>query len=109
MSLPDFPVDDATLLAVEHALNACLARDGVDDDGNDNWKIIGADYDLAKLLEFLSGYDKSKEVPYVDEDGHEVPDFIEYKGGPVYHPDDVIRSLIAEVRRLRMELGVQYQ
>jgi hypothetical protein len=91
-----FPVDDFTLDQVEHALGARLA---VDSDGTHS--VVGADFSLSKLLEFLSGYDPTKVVPMLDEDGYEIPDRVEYTGPPVYTRDCVIRALIAEVRRLR--------
>lgn len=102
--LPPFPTDDATLIAVEHALDACLSAD----EATGEFKNVGSDYTLDQVLDFLSGYDRTKQVPYVDEDGHEVPDTMVYEGGALYHHYDVIRALIHEVRRLRSELGVQY-
>lgn len=90
-TLPSFPVDDATLLAVEHALGGSLTVE----DGQPI--LVGADYSLWDLLEFLSGYDPDKSVPIGD-------GVYEYVGGPIYHPDDVIRALVAEVRRLRKGL-----
>ena len=99
MTLADFPVDDVTLDALEHALGACLTWEGVEDRA-DGPRVVGADMSVSRLLDFLSGYDESKLAPLVDEDGYEVPDWSEYPD-PLYHRDDVIRALIAEVRRLR--------
>lgn len=96
--LPPFPVDDVTLLALEHALDACHTFNEEGEPVN-----IGSDYSLDQLLDLLSGYDPSKVVPVMDDDGYEIPDTVEYVGGPLYHPHDVIRALIAEVRRLRDE------
>lgn len=96
MSLGPFPVDDATLLAVEHALGARLT---VNDAGEH--VVVGADYTLSKLLEFLSAYNPAQVVPLRDEDGYEIPNWVEYVGEPVYTRDCIIQALIAEVRRLR--------
>lgn len=94
-TLPDFPVDDFTLAAIEHALDARLSYD---DDGN--CVVVGADYTIPKLLDFLSGYDEGMVVPLLDDDGYEIPHHVEYPGS-IYSRDDLIRALIVEVRRLR--------
>ena len=92
--LGPFPVDDATLLALEHALEASLAYD---EDGNCG--VVGAEFTVSKLLEFLSGYDPSLTSHLgFRPDGIEV---VEYLGGPQYHEHDVIRALINEIKRLR--------
>jgi len=93
--LPSFPVDDVTLAALEHALGGALSCE----DGEP--RLVGAEFSVSTLLDFLSGYDPSQIVPCVDDDGFVIPDFVEYTGGPIYHVHDVIRALIAEVRRLR--------
>jgi len=62
-----FPVDDFTLDQVEHALDARLTM--VDGEP----VVVGADFSLPKLLEFMSGYDPSKVVPLRDDDGYETP------------------------------------
>ena len=95
-TLPPFPVDDVMLDAVEHALGGALT---VDEAGTQ--RLVGADYSLPQLLNFLSGYDPEQVVPLVDEDGYEVPGWTEYVGGVMYTRDCIIRALIAEVRRLR--------
>ena len=97
-TLPPFPVDDVTLLAVEHALDTTLSY-------NDDGELVnvGSDYSMSQLLDMLSGVDPSKWQPAHDDDGYEIPDAVEYTGGPIYHTNDVIRALIAEVRRLRGE------
>ena len=102
-TLPSFPVDDVTLDLVEHALAGTLTFDGCDP--GDGPRLVGAEFSLSKLLDFLSGYDKTLNVPLTDEDGYEIPDWVEYTGGPIYHPTDIIRALIAEVRRLRTLAG----
>ena len=94
-----FPVDDLTLTHLEHALDARLA---VDEQGKH--QVVGADFSMLKLLEFLSGYDPTKVTPLLDEDGYERPNWVEYTGPPVFTRDCVIRALIAEVRQLRSVL-----
>lgn len=87
--LPSFPVDDVTLDCLEHALNGAWH---VDADGNH--RLVGADYSFTQLLDFLSGYDPAWLI-------ETEPGIVEYRGGALYHSHDVIRALIAEVRRLR--------
>lgn len=89
VTLPPFPVDDFTLDQVEHALGGAFT---VDDDGTH--RLGGADFSLSRLLDFLSGYDPNR-LEATDD-----PDVFVYEGA-VYHPNDVIQALIAEVRRLR--------
>lgn len=79
-----FPVDDETLALIDQALDPTVT-------GRSS---------LGELLDILSGYDPSKLVPLLDEDGREVPDASEYPD-PLYHSHDVIRALVAEVRRYR--------
>lgn len=94
-TLPSFPVDDVALDALEHALGASMTYD---DDGEP--QIVGAEFDLHRVLDFYSGYDPEKVVPLdLDRD----PPVYEYVGGCLYHPNDVIAALIAEVRRLRCQ------
>ena len=99
VTLADFPIDDVTLGLLDHALGACLTWEGVAD-RDDGPRVVGADMSVSRLLDFLSGYDGSKLTPLVDEDGYEVPDHFDYPD-PLWHEHDVIRALIAEVRRLR--------
>lgn len=96
-TLPPFPVDDVALAALEHALDARLT---VDEDGNT--RVVGADMSVGRLLDFLAGNDGSRVKPLLDEDGYEVTGWVEDEA-PSYTRDDVIRELIAEVRRLRTE------
>lgn len=78
MSLSPFPTDDATLLAIEHALGGLLAP------GEDGDPVLaGADYSLSGLLDFLSGH-----APTGDR-------------RVTYGAHDVISALVSEVRRLR--------
>lgn len=101
-TLPPFPVDDVTLAAVEHAMDGAYT---IDDEGNHH--LVGADYSLNDLLEFLSGYDESR-LHLLDE-GTEDDQVLGFHGhipvyeydGQVYHEHDLIRALISEVRRLR--------
>lgn len=91
-----FPVDDFTLDRVEEALNTSLGdRDPV----TGRHERVGGEFTLSQLLDFYSGYDPTK-IKQLSEPGDE-PEVVEYVGGSVYHPHDVIRALIAEVRRLR--------
>lgn len=53
--LPPFPTDDATLAAVKHSLGAVLSFDEDDGGAPGAPAIVGADYQLATLLDFLSG------------------------------------------------------
>src|SRR5690242_2151591 len=114
-TLPPFPVDDATLLAVEHALGAALTYDRPDhalSDSADNgpW-IVGAEYSLSQLLDFLAnstGRDPNEEL--IREADPERPDTWEgaaivYDTREHYSEHDLIRALIAEVRRLREGAG----
>lgn len=89
--LPPFPLDDSMLGQIEH----CLDHGRADND----------EPTLSRLLDFLSGYDPSKSVRVGEGDpmglGVESAAIYEYPG-PLYHRDDLIRALIAEVRRLRV-------
>ena len=107
--LPEFPVDDVTLLAVEHAMQGALTFDRPDDADPDDagpWR-VGADYGLPDLLDMLAGTRDPADLPAEENPAlvreGETPD-----GTPVYYDvrqhygeHDVIRALIAEVRRLR--------
>lgn len=80
-SIGPFPTDDQALAALEVALTP----------GDDK------EFTLSQLLEVYSGYDPARSVQ-VEPDVFVHPD-------PIYSRDDVIRSLLAEVRRLRGEGG----
>lgn len=86
-TLPDFPVDEETLALLDRALDPTAT--GVSS--------VGA------LLDLLSGYDPAKVRAMFDDDGCEVPGIVEYPDA-VYHTHDVLRALMAEVRRLRGRL-----
>jgi hypothetical protein len=108
-TLPPFPVDDATLLAVEHALGASLTFDRPDHalnnpDDEGPW-VFGADYTLSELLDFIGGtHDpgvSADENPALTrlEDVGDVPCYVDSRVH--YSEHCLIRALIAEVRRLR--------
>ena len=83
-TLPDFPVDEETLALLDQALDPTAT--GVSS--------VGA------LLDLLSGYDPAKVQPVLDDEGRPLQHIVEYPE-PIYHSHDVIRALMAEVRRLR--------
>jgi len=90
--LDPIPLDDEALNAIEHALGAVYV---VDDDGEH--QITGAEYNLSQLLDFWSGHDHNDGI-LVDQWGDtKVYGYTK----PVYHEKDLIRALVAEVRRLR--------
>lgn len=70
-----FPVDEETLCLLDQALAGSSERSSV-----------------HELLEILSGYDPARRGLPQGEDLDEI-----------YHPNDVIRALVDEVRRLRRE------
>lgn len=109
-SLPAFPLDDATLLAIEHALGGALTFDRPDhalSDFEDQgpW-LVDADYSLSNLLDFLAGCtgEDPNRVVLSEAD----PTLPGYAGAEVvydtrihYSEHDLIRALVVEVRRLR--------
>lgn len=111
-TLPPFPVDDATLIAVEHALGYSLT---IDDDGNPV-SSGAADYSLSDLCDFMAGCVGDDPNEILIDPGRDESDLPEWERGRDwssakivedtrihYSEHDVIRSLIAEVRRLREE------
>lgn len=88
----EVPLDDAALDSIEHALNAVYT---VDDQGEH--QIHGAEYNLSQLLDFWSGFDHADGV--LDSYIGDVPVYVHEK--PTLTEKDVIRALVAEVRRLR--------
>lgn len=92
-----FPVDESTLLAVEHALGAYLE---IDDESEDEPQMLGAEYSIWQLFDFLSGV---SEEDYVVDDNFDyetdAPVYICMK--PTYDYPDLIHALIDEIRRLR--------
>lgn len=89
-----FPVDDITLDLLDHALNGTI-----DDNGN----ITGADMNISQLLAFMSPAQDDHEIQrrtdIADATCSNIIDLTDL--GWTYHRDDVIRALIAEIRRLR--------
>lgn len=87
----EVPLDDAGLSALEHALGAVteVAENG-------DRTIHGADYTLPQLLNFWSGYnpDDGVQVGYIGD----IPLYHHTK--PCLSEIDLIRALVAEVRRL---------
>jgi hypothetical protein len=112
--LSEFPTDDATLLAIEHALGGMLTYDRPDDAKDDGgpW-LIGADYSLATLLDFLAGAAgrDPNELIQAARDESDLPEWergrdwsaaeIVYDTRPHYSERDLIAALVAEIRRLR--------
>lgn len=107
-SLPEFPVDDVTLLAVEHALGGALTYDRPDDADPDDegpW-LVGAEYSLSTLLDMLAGcWDPpgtdSETNPALVREGDVGGIPLYYDVRVHYSEHDLIRALIREVRRLR--------
>jgi hypothetical protein len=97
VSLPSFPVDDTTLASIEHALGASLTFDD-DDVLLDHPRVVGADYTLTELLDFLAGV--GDDPAGVLELVQESPE-IWLDPRPHYSFHDVIRALIDEIHRLR--------
>lgn len=117
-TLPPFPVDDATLLAVEHALAGMLTFDRPEgsDHADSGPYLVGAGYSLGTLLDFLAGTtgrDPNEELIQAGRDETDLPEWergrdwssaeVVYDTRPHYSEHDLIRALITEVRRLRME------
>lgn len=109
--LPDFPVDDATLLALKHALGGAYE---VEVDGTH--VLVGAEYSMNELLDFLAncqGRDPNEVLLQAGRDESELPEWergrnwasaeIVYDTRIHYSKHDVIRALIAEIERLRKE------
>lgn len=117
-TLPDFPVDDATLGAVEHALGYCLTYEGEDGGILPEPRGVGADYSLTALLDFLAGAVGRDPNEILIQPARDESDLPEWERGRDwssaeivedtrvhYHEHDVIRALIIEVRRLRANAG----
>ncbi|SLH06734.1 hypothetical protein [Mycobacteroides abscessus] len=90
-TLPPFPINDATLAQLQHALRTSVA---VDDEGNRS--CVGGDFTLPQLLDFYSGADESRST------------LVGYAGDtPIYEcwdqrysEHDVMLALIQRVREL---------
>lgn len=109
-TLPPFPVDDLTLNAIEHALGGALTFERPDhalsDAGDEGPWLIGADYSLGTLLDFLAGCTGRDPNEVLIQEG--TPGLDGWAGAEIvedtrthYSEHDLIRALIAEVRRLR--------
>jgi hypothetical protein len=85
MNLPPFPVDDATLDLLEHALDPRSH-------GDPEAASSGV-WPLLRMMSELAGSDT--EAVEEEHDG------VRVMRDPHYHDHDVLRALIAEVRRLR--------
>lgn len=94
--MSDFPVDESTLNNIKHALGARL-----DDIGDGNPVVVGADFTLSRLLEFYSGYDPATNVPLGMVDTPMGYMEAEEVQGEMYTVNDVISALISEIERLR--------
>lgn len=115
-TLPDFPVDDLTLDAIEHSLGYCLT---IDDEGNPV-SDGSADYSLDTLLDFLAGTIGRDPNEILISPGRDESDLPEWERGRDwssaeivedtrihYSKHDLIRALVAEIRRLRGSDGVR--
>lgn len=97
---PVVPVDDAALDAIEHALGTSLtftAEDG-SELPEDMPRRVGGDYGLQQLLDFWAGIDPNEEGILTGYAGS-IP--IYDMPGVYLTEHDLVRALIAEIRRLR--------
>lgn len=83
------PVDDTALNLLETALEYRFS--GHDENGD---PVPSGEFSLYQLLDFWSGYDPAKEEEIS-------PGTTVYRGDTLLDTSDIIRALIAEVRRLR--------
>ncbi|MCW6003790.1 hypothetical protein K1W54_04235 [Micromonospora sp. CPCC 205371] len=90
VQLPPFPVDDSTLDLLSAALDP-RAHGDPDAKSSSVW-------DLLKLMSEMGGSDTTAVAEQVSEG-------IVVMRDPHYHDHDVLKALIAEVRRLRVELA----
>lgn len=117
--LGEFPVNEPVLLALEHAMGGCLTFDRPEDAPDDGgpW-LIGAEYSMHTLLDFLAGCMGEDPNGIIIDPGEDVDPNASWaekmRGARVvedtrihYSEFDVIRALINEVRRLRAEGYVQ--
>lgn len=94
--LPPFPVDDATLDLLEAAMNPHEHGDP-EAETSSVWPLLG-------MFSQLGGSDLDA-VEQVVDDGRDGGPEVVLMRDPQYHSNDVIASLIAEVRRLRALVG----
>jgi len=92
-TLPPFPVDDSTLDLLEESFKAAytIAEDG-------EHQIVGAEFNLPRLLDFLSGSDPDRSH-LIGYSGDGIP--IYEMWDQHYSERDVLIAMVAEVRRLR--------
>jgi hypothetical protein len=92
VTLPQFPVDEATLDLLMAAIDP---RGHGDPDAEAS--------SVASFLDFMSqlGGSDPKAVAEVVDDGSHGGAVIHVMRDPIYHDHDVYRALIAEIRRLR--------
>lgn len=103
-SLPPFPVDEATLDLLSIALDP-----GPESQGASVWDFLtlmsqlgGSDTDAVESVETVAGLpDLAPDLVDGDEGSYEV----NVMRDPHYHEHDVMRALIAEIRRLRKLLN----
>ena len=104
--VPQVPVDDMALDAIEHALGGAYR---VDEDGTRH--LVGAEYTLTSLLDLWAGIDPKEQGTLVDPGdpgGLGITAAAVYEMPGTYLTErDVIRALIAEVRRLRAATGTE--
>ncbi|MGE5829657.1 MAG: hypothetical protein ACM30G_15055 [Micromonosporaceae bacterium] len=94
VQLPPFPVDDATLGLLEAALDP-------HGHGDPDAKSTSV-WDVLRLYSELGGSDTTA-VAEVHDDGSDGGARIVTMRDPHYHDNDVLASMIAEVRRLRSQ------
>lgn len=107
--LPPLPLDDVTLDAIEHALDAYLTYEGENGEELDEPRLAGAEYQLTGLLDFLAGAVGKDPNGYLLEPGDvRIPGLagaeVWMDTRPTYSERDLIRALVAEVKRLRSRL-----
>jgi hypothetical protein len=92
VSLPPFPVDDATLDMLMAAI-----------DPRGHGDLDAETSTVGNFLDFMSqmGGSDPKAVAEVLDDGECGGPIIQVMRDPIYHDHDVYRALIAEIRRLR--------
>ena len=91
-TLPSFPVDDVTLAAIEHALQGSYTLDE-----HGNHVLVGAEFTLDRVLDLAAGIDRSQDADHL----HPVSEGVVVDDRVHFTPNDVIKALIIEVRRLR--------
>lgn len=93
--LAPIPLDDAALNAIDDALTALWGWS--DEEGGP--VLVRGEYTLSQLLDFWAGFDPNDSV-LISEVGDPLPVYV--CNQPTYHEHDLIKALVAEVRRLRV-------